>query len=151
MLACITSTSAMSCRVFRALYELDERAHQAGIAIIPGVGFGVVATNCLALYVSDAVGGAVSLEVGSRIASAQPGPGAAATMRENLPFGGVGSQRWRASGHSSSAPVPPRSSFLTAPSERCPFRRADLEAAFQATAAGEHHCLLRHRRGQDFW
>ena len=35
-------------RVFRALYDLDEKAKQVGVSIIPGVGFGVVATNCLA-------------------------------------------------------------------------------------------------------
>ena len=45
-------------QVFRALYSLDEGAQRAGIAIVPGVGFGVVATNCLVRYVSDAVGGA---------------------------------------------------------------------------------------------
>jgi hypothetical protein len=70
------------------LYDLDVQAKEAGVSIIPGVGFGVVATNCLALYVSEAVGGAEHLEVASRVASAQPGPGAAATMQENLPYGG---------------------------------------------------------------
>ena len=75
-------------QVFRALYDLDERAQRAGVSIIPGVGFGVVATNCLARYVSEAVGGAEHLEVATRVASAQPGPGAAATMQENLPYGG---------------------------------------------------------------
>ena len=75
-------------QVFLALYDLDEKAKQAGVSVIPGVGFGVVATNCLARYVSEAVGGAEHLEVASRVASAQPGPGAAATMQENLPYGG---------------------------------------------------------------
>ena len=75
-------------QVFRALYGLNDRARRAGICIMPGVGFGVVATNCLARYVSEAVGGAEHLEVATRIASAQPGPGAAATMQENLPYGG---------------------------------------------------------------
>jgi short subunit dehydrogenase-like uncharacterized protein len=75
-------------QVFRALYDLDEEAKQVGVSIIPGVGFGVIATNCLARYVSELVGGANRLEVASRVASAQPGPGAAATMQENLPYGG---------------------------------------------------------------
>lgn len=77
-------------QVFRTLYDLDQRARQAGVAVIPGAGFGVVATNCLARYVSDAVGGAQSLEVAARAATAQPGPGIAASVRENLPYG-VGS------------------------------------------------------------
>src|SRR5271163_2922418 len=75
-------------QVFLALYELDDGAKPAGVSIIPGVGFGVIATNCLARSVSEAVGGAEHLEVASRVASAQPGPGAAATMQENLPYGG---------------------------------------------------------------
>ncbi len=75
-------------RVFRTLYDLDQRARRAGVAVIPGTGFGVVATNCLARYVSDAVGGAQSLEVAARAATAQPGPGIAASVRENLPYGG---------------------------------------------------------------
>ena len=45
-------------QVFRNLYDLDEEATQVGVSIIPGVGFGVVATNCLARYVSEMVGGA---------------------------------------------------------------------------------------------
>jgi short subunit dehydrogenase-like uncharacterized protein len=75
-------------QVFSALYAMDERAMGAGVSIVPGVGFGVVATNFLAAHVSELVGGAKHLEVASRVFSAQPGPGAAATMQENLPFGG---------------------------------------------------------------
>jgi short subunit dehydrogenase-like uncharacterized protein len=75
-------------QVFRTLYDLHQRAQQAGVTIIPGAGFGVVATNCLARYVSDAAGGAQHLEVAARAATARPGPGIAASVRENLPYGG---------------------------------------------------------------
>jgi len=34
-------------QVFLALYELHQRAQRRGVTIIPGAGFGVVATNCL--------------------------------------------------------------------------------------------------------
>src|SRR5271170_5015756 len=34
-------------QVFRGLYDLSSRAENGGVAIIPGVGFGVVATNCI--------------------------------------------------------------------------------------------------------
>jgi len=121
-------------QVFRALYDLDEQAKQAGVSIIPGVGFGVVATNCLALHVSDAVGGAEHLEVASRVASAQPGPGAAATMQENLPYGG-----WiRQGGH-----LVPKEFFTgvttidfpDGPCEAMPVPTGDLEAAFGATGS----------------
>ena len=37
-------------QAFPTLYDLDHRARQAGVTIMPGVGFGVVATNCLARH-----------------------------------------------------------------------------------------------------
>ncbi len=58
-------------RVFTAVYGLDERARHAGITIMPGVGFGVIATNCLARYVSDTVGGAAILQIATRAATAR--------------------------------------------------------------------------------
>jgi len=121
-------------QVFRALYDLDERAQQVGVSLIPGVGFGVVATNCLARYVSDAVGGAASLDVAARIASAQPGPGAAATMRENLPYGGWirqgGELLPQQLGSGTTTIVFPDGTFGA-----MPVPTGDLEAAFQATKA----------------
>jgi short subunit dehydrogenase-like uncharacterized protein len=121
-------------RVFCSLYDLDERAQQAGVTIIPGVGFGVVASNCLARYVSDAVGGAENLEVASRIASAQPGPGAAATIRENLPFGGwirrAGELQPQQLGSGTTTIVFPDGTF-----DAMPVPTGDLEAAFRATGA----------------
>jgi short subunit dehydrogenase-like uncharacterized protein len=121
-------------QVFRALYGLDERARRAGITIMPGVGFGVVATNCLARAVSERVGGAEFLEVATRIASAQPGPGAAATMGENLPYGG-----WiRRAGTLSSQELftgIATIEFPDGPCEAMPVPTGDLEAAFHATSA----------------
>jgi short subunit dehydrogenase-like uncharacterized protein len=121
-------------QVFRALYDLDERAQRTGIAIIPGVGFGVVATNGLARHASEAVGGAQTIEVGSRIASAQPGPGAAATMRENLPYGGwvrqEGELRPKSLGSGTTSIVFPDGTFGA-----MPVPTGDLEAAFRATGA----------------
>ena len=121
-------------QVFGALYDLDEEAKRVGISIIPGVGFGVVATNCLARYVSEQVGGARHLEVASRVASARPGPGAAATMQENLPYGG-----WIRQG----GQLVPKEFFTgvttigfpDGPCEAMPVPTGDLEAAFQATGA----------------
>ena len=119
-------------RVFRTLYDLDQRARRAGVAVIPGTGFGVVATNCLARYVSDAVGGAQSLEVAARAAAAQPGPGIAASVRENLPYGG-----WiRRTGSLHPQPLGSGTTTITLPDGPChvmPFPTGDLEAAFQAT------------------
>jgi short subunit dehydrogenase-like uncharacterized protein len=121
-------------QVFRTVYDLDQRARRAGVAVIPGAGFGVVATNCLARYVSDAVGGAQSLEVAARAATAQPGPGIAASVRENLPFGG-----WiRRMGSLHPQPLGSGITTITLPDGPChvmPFPTGDLEAAFNATGA----------------
>ena len=121
-------------QVFTALYGLHERACRADVAIIPGVGFGVVATNCLALQVSEAVGGAQHLDVAARAATAQPGPGIAASIRENLPYGG-----WiRQAGHLRPQPLGSGITTIPLPDGPChvmPFPTGDLEAAFQATGA----------------
>src|SRR5580700_5648988 len=123
-------------QVFRALYGLDERARQAGVTIMPGAGFGVIATNCLARYVSDAVGGAAVLEVATRAATAQQGPGVAATRQENMPYGG-----WiRQAGHLEPSPLGSGTKTITLPDGPClvmPLPTGDLEAAFQATRAAD--------------
>jgi short subunit dehydrogenase-like uncharacterized protein len=120
--------------VFLALYGLDQRAQRAGVTIMPGAGFGVVATNCLARYVSDAVGGAQHLEVATRAAAAQQGPGIAASVRENLPYGG-----WtRQAGRLHPCPLGSGITAIPLPAGPCrvmPFPTGDLEAAFQATGA----------------
>jgi short subunit dehydrogenase-like uncharacterized protein len=121
-------------QVFCALYDLSSRAEQAGLAIIPGVGFGVVATNFLARYVSDAVGGATHLEVGNRAATAEAGPGVAATRQESLPFGG-----WvRRSGALEPLALGSGITTISLPDGPCaimPLPTGDLEAAFHATGA----------------
>jgi short subunit dehydrogenase-like uncharacterized protein len=121
-------------QAFRTLYDLDQRARQAGVAIIPGVGFGVIATNCLARYVSEAVAGAAVVEVASRAAVALAGPGVAASRSENMPFGG-----WiRRAGHLESLPLGSGIITISFPDGPCnvmPLPTGDLEAAFQATGA----------------
>jgi short subunit dehydrogenase-like uncharacterized protein len=121
-------------QVFCALYDLDRRAQQAGVLLMPGVGFGVVATNCLARSVSDAVGGAEHLEVAALVATAQPGPGATATRDQNIPFGG-----WiRRDGQLHPYELGEGITTINLPDGRCqimPVPTGDLEAAFQATGA----------------
>ena len=123
-------------QAFRALYDLGERARNCEVALVPGVGFGVVATNCLARYVSDAVGGAEHLEVASQAASAETGPGVAATVDANLPYGG-----WiRRAGRLQSAPLGSGITTLMLPSgtvQAMPMPTGDLEAAFRATGTSD--------------
>jgi short subunit dehydrogenase-like uncharacterized protein len=121
-------------QVYLALYAMDDRAKKVGVSVIPGVGFGVVATNFLAAHVSELVGGAQYLEVASRVFSAQPGPGAAATMQENLPFGG-----WiRREGELATQELFTgivTIDFPDGPCEAMPVPTGDLEAGFRATGA----------------
>ena len=123
-------------QVFRTLYDLDRRARQAGVTIMPGVGFGVVATNCLARHVSDAVGGAAILEIATRAATARQGPGVAATRQQNMPYGG-----WvRRAGYLEPCPLGSGIITITLPDGPClimPLPTGDLEAAFQTTGAAD--------------
>jgi len=119
-------------QVFRTLYDLDARARQADVLLIPGVGFGVVATNCLARHVSDAAGGAEHLEVAALAATAQPGPGVAATREQNIPFGG-----WiRRDGQLHPLELGEGITTIAlpdGPAQIMPVPTGDLEAAFEAT------------------
>ncbi len=49
--------------VFEAIFTQDEVARKNGVALIPGVGFDVVPTDCLAKYVSDQLPTATELYV----------------------------------------------------------------------------------------
>lgn len=49
--------------IMERTFSYDEAARKNGIALISGVGFDVVPTNCLAKYVADKVPGAQSLEI----------------------------------------------------------------------------------------
>jgi short subunit dehydrogenase-like uncharacterized protein len=49
--------------VFERLFELDAAAGTAGIALLPGVGFDVVPSDCLACYVARQLPGATELEI----------------------------------------------------------------------------------------
>jgi short subunit dehydrogenase-like uncharacterized protein len=121
-------------QVFRTLYDLHHRAEHADVTVVPGVGFGVVATNCLARHVSDAVGGAQHLAVATRAATLEAGPGVAATRLENLPFGGWDRQDGQL------RPLPLGTGTITiefpdGPGRIMPLPTGDLEAAFRATGA----------------
>jgi short subunit dehydrogenase-like uncharacterized protein len=66
--------------VFQSLYELDGRARTAGVLLLPGVGFDVVPTDCVARAVYEQMPGAVSL----RLAFAGLSQISAGTMRSAL-------------------------------------------------------------------
>jgi short subunit dehydrogenase-like uncharacterized protein len=49
--------------VFRNTYTYDQLARESGITLMSGVGFDVVPTDCLALYVAERLPGTVALEI----------------------------------------------------------------------------------------
>jgi short subunit dehydrogenase-like uncharacterized protein len=75
--------------VFESMARLDKRAQDAGIMIMPGVGFDVVPTDCLALHLKDRLPSATHLSlafygIGGRISH-----GTQATMTMNIGRGGA--------------------------------------------------------------
>jgi short subunit dehydrogenase-like uncharacterized protein len=74
--------------VFQGLADRDGEARQAGVLLLPGVGFDVVPTDCLAAYVAGRLPSARRLLLG--IASSGPlSHGTATTALENQHRGGM--------------------------------------------------------------
>ncbi len=86
--------------VFEAIHEQDERAADAGVMLLPGVGFDVVPTDCLAAHLAQRLPDADRLELAF---SAENGVsrGTAKTMVEHLDGGGA----VRRDGHIEDVPV----------------------------------------------
>lgn len=72
--------------VFQIAARLGSRAEDTGIALIPGVGFDVVPTDCLARYVADASRGSENLEI-AFAAISNPSQGTAKSAIEMMPRG----------------------------------------------------------------
>ncbi len=74
--------------VFRAAEERDARARERGVAIVPGVGFGTIATGSLVKRVVAAVPDAIRLECALHIATTDAGPGTGQSVLEGIRMGG---------------------------------------------------------------
>lgn len=72
--------------VFEALFARDAEARKAGIAVLPGTGFDVVPSDCLAKSLAEALPGAETLKLAFR--GFKTSAGTAKTMIEGLPKGG---------------------------------------------------------------
>lgn len=68
-------------QVFEQNFKYDKEAIDKEIAVISGVGFDVVPTDCLAKYVSDKLSKPISLDLGIT-AMSNPSPGTLKTMLE---------------------------------------------------------------------
>lgn len=76
--------------VYQELAARDAEARQCGVMLLPGVGFDVVPTDCLALYLKQCLPSATHLALA--FSSHSPGglpPGTAKTMLESLPDSAV--------------------------------------------------------------
>jgi short subunit dehydrogenase-like uncharacterized protein len=70
--------------VFEMLYQYDEAAKKAGIMVLPGCGFDVVPTDCLAKYLSNQMPDATHLSLGFASKGGGLSHGTAMTAIENL-------------------------------------------------------------------
>jgi short subunit dehydrogenase-like uncharacterized protein len=73
--------------VLEEIFALDQQASERGIAIIPGVCFNVLASDCLVLYAVEKVDTPTELEIATLWATDGMSPGSTKTMYENLPVG----------------------------------------------------------------
>jgi short subunit dehydrogenase-like uncharacterized protein len=75
--------------VFEAIHALGESARRAGVALVPGVGFDVVPTDCLAARLADALPEAQELELAFVPEGGGASRGTAKTMVTHLPRAGA--------------------------------------------------------------
>lgn len=81
--------------VFEIAKQYDAAAQEAGIMILPGAGFDVVPTDCLALYLHHQLPDATELQLAFASTSGGVSHGTALTMLEGLGEGGAVRERGR--------------------------------------------------------
>lgn len=75
--------------VFEAVLARSEEARRAGVALLPGVGFDVVPSDCLAARLAAALPDATELELAFYTAGGSVSRGTMKTMIESLPHAGA--------------------------------------------------------------
>lgn len=81
----ITGESA----VFEMLAKLDDQAKQAGITVMPGTGFDVVPSDCLALHLKNRLPSATHLQLAFASSGGGFSRGTSKTMAEGLGYGSM--------------------------------------------------------------
>ena len=76
-------------QVFESLPELDQKAKQLGITIMPGTGFDVVPSDCLALHLKNRLPTATHLQLAFTMSKAGLSRGTSKSMTEGLGYGGL--------------------------------------------------------------
>jgi short subunit dehydrogenase-like uncharacterized protein len=118
--------------VFESLAKLDAKAKAAGITVMPGVGFDVVPSDCLAAHLKNRLSSATHLELAFASKSAALSRGTSKTMIESLGLGGA----VRKNGKIVSVPLHEGSKVIDyaemkLPSLRIPW--GDVSTAFHST------------------
>ncbi|MCW5907434.1 MAG: saccharopine dehydrogenase NADP-binding domain-containing protein [Chitinophagales bacterium] len=70
--------------VFESAFKRNEEAQKAGVLLMPGVGFDVVPSDCLSLYLKEQLPDAVQLELALAQKGGRISHGTAITVTENL-------------------------------------------------------------------
>lgn len=70
--------------VFEAAFKLHDEAQKAGVLLMPGVGFDVVPSDCLSLYLKEQLPDAIQLELALAQKGGRISHGTAITVIENL-------------------------------------------------------------------
>jgi short subunit dehydrogenase-like uncharacterized protein len=118
--------------VFEQLHGLDDRAAKAGVVLLPGAGFDVVPTDCLALTVAAALPGADTLDLAFLPGTGGPSGGTARTAVAMLGSGG----RARVNGVITPVPVrwkSLRADFPSGPRTVSAIPYGDVSSAYYST------------------
>jgi short subunit dehydrogenase-like uncharacterized protein len=75
--------------VFEAIMSMNDAAERAGVTLLPGVGFDVVPTDCLAAMLAARLPGATELELAFYSPGAELSRGTLKTMIESIDEGGA--------------------------------------------------------------
>lgn len=122
--------------VFEAVLGRGGEAEAAGVALLPGVGFDVVPTDCLAAKLAAALPGAVELELAFASLGGGFSPGTLKTMIESLPHLGAVRRNGRI------VPVPAAYDdktipFTCGPRQAVTIPWGDVSTAFHSTGIGD--------------
>lgn len=135
--------------VFEAMAALDARARAAGVMLLPGAGFDVVPTDCLAAHLKRRLPGATRLRLAFQALGGGISRGTATTMIENAGRGGA----VRRGGRITPVPAAWRTrtvdfGFGTRPASVTTIPWGDVSTAFYSTGIGDVEVYTRMRPAQ---
>jgi short subunit dehydrogenase-like uncharacterized protein len=121
--------------VFEELHGLHDRARAAGSVLLPGAGFDVVPTDCVAAMLAEALPGATRLDLAFMVGGG-PSPGTAKTAVEGMRKGGQA----RIDGVIKTVPMgwrTIRAGFPSGPRTVTSVPWGDVSTAFYSTGIGD--------------